>query len=137
MGGGSDLGCDPVAAVSFLVDRDEDLEARVLLSVARVAQEPGFPIVVQRRLDEVENGGGPDGPGARCAVDAFREAVDEFVDAAAWAIVGLNRLAVDLENGDIDPQTAIEARALIEEAMAHAAHGGHLMRGAVAILEGG
>lgn len=122
--------------MSFLVDRDEDLEADVLLRVARVAQEPDFSITVQQRLDEVENAGGPDGPGARTATDAFREATDEFVDAPAWAIVGLNRLAVNLENNDIDFQTAIEARALIEEAMAHAAHGAHLMRGAVAILEG-
>jgi len=119
-----------------LVDRDRDVEADTLVRVGRVAQTPAFATTVQRRLDAVEAAGGPDGGGVSAAVDAFRESYDEFVDAPAWAIVGLTRLAVELENGDVDLQTAIEARALIEDAMAHAAHGAHLMRGAVAILEG-
>lgn len=119
-----------------LIDRDEDLEADTLLRVARVAQEPGFPVAVQTRLDEVEAAGGPDGAGARTALDALREALDEFVDAPAWLIVFLNRLAVDLENGDTDMGVALEVRSLVEEAMAHAAHGAHLMRGAIEILEG-
>src|SRR4051794_21443592 len=97
-----------------LVDRDEDLEVDTLLRVARVAQEPDFPITVQTRLDEVEARGGPDGAGARTALDGFREALDEFIDAPAWIIVALNRLAVQLENDDVDYDTALEVRLLVE-----------------------
>lgn len=126
---------DPAARASMsLVDRDEDLEADTLLRVARIAQEPGFPVTVQARLDDVERAGGPDGGGIETAAAAFGEARDEYVDGPAWTIIGLNHLAGELERSEVDPDHALQARLLAEEAMAHAAHAEHLMRGAIALL---
>lgn len=118
-----------------LIRRDSALETDVLERVARVAQEPDFPSAIQARLDEVEASGGPDGGVITRAIDGLREAYDEYVDGPAWTIVALNCLVDELEHGQIHAGRAVEARLLVEEAMAHAAHAARLMQGAADLLD--
>lgn len=117
-----------------LIDRDHALEHETLERVGRVAQEPWFTAAVTQRLDAVEAAGGPDGGGVGSAAAAFREAYDEAIDLPAWTIVGLTRLGAELAAGDVDLVDAIAARQLLEDAMVHAAHAAHLVRGVVELL---